>query len=48
MIYYIEMTQSWYGEIEADSEEVALEMADIEFSHEEVITTIEVLEELED
>lgn len=42
MLYYIEMIQEWRGEIEAENEDDALEIADISFSQQEVgITLIE-------
>lgn len=45
MLYYIEMMQEWRGEIEADNEDDALEIADMYFSQQEVDTTLVVLKE---
>lgn len=45
MLYYIEMMQEWRGEIEADNEDDALEIADMYFSQQEVDTTLVVLRE---
>lgn len=45
MKYYIEMIQEWRGEIEAEDEEDALEIADMFYSQQEVDTTLVVLKE---
>lgn len=45
MKYYIEMIQEWRGEIEAEDEDDALEIADMFFSQQEVDTTLVVLKE---
>lgn len=45
MLYYIEMIQEWRGNIEADNEDDALEIADMFYSQQEVDTTLVVLKE---
>ena len=45
MLYYIEMIQEWRGDIEADNEDDALEIADMFYSQQEVDTTLVVLKE---
>jgi len=45
MLYYIEMMQEWRGDIEADNEDDALEIADMYFSQQEVDTTLVILKE---
>jgi len=45
MLYYIEMMQEWRGNIEADNEDDALEIADMYFSQQEVDTTLVILKE---
>ena len=45
MLYYIEMIQEWRGEIEAENEDDALEIADIFFSQQEVDATLVILKE---
>ena len=43
MLYYIEITQEWRGDIEAENEEDALEIADMFFSQQEVDESVVVL-----
>ena len=45
MLYYIVMTQEWRGEVEAENEEDALEIADMFFSQQEVDESVVVLKE---
>lgn len=45
MLYYIEMTQQWCGEVEAENEDDALEIADMFFSQQEVDESLVVLRE---
>ena len=45
MLYYIVMTQEWRGEVEAENEDDALEIADMFFSQQEVDESVVVLKE---
>ena len=45
MLYYIVMTQEWRGEVEAENEDDALEIADMYFSQQEVDESVVVLKE---
>ena len=45
MLYYIELIQEWRGDIEAENEDDALEIADTFFSQQEVDTSVVVLKE---
>lgn len=45
MLYYIVMIQEWRGEVEAENEEDALEIADMFFSQQEVDESVVVLKE---
>ena len=45
MLYYIQMTQEWRGEVEAENEDDALEIADMFFSQQEVDASVVVLKE---
>lgn len=45
MLYYIEVIQEWRGEIEAENEDDALEIADTYFSQQEIDRCLVVLKE---
>ncbi len=45
MLYYIEVTQEWRGDIEAKNEEEAIEIAETYFNQQEVDISIVVLKE---
>ena len=45
MLYYIEVSQEWRGEIEAENEDDALEIADTYFSQQEIDRLLVVLKE---
>ena len=45
MLYYIEVSQEWCGEIEAENEDDALEIADTYFNQQEIDRLLVVLKE---